>query len=89
MNGSECTGRGLFYHRDSGGRHEMTPEQHKMLLFTIRECEARVMLSGYRSELYDDMLSNPRWKRHELKIDNKSGKGEKKQDRIECLWTNF
>jgi DNA adenine methylase len=67
--------------------HEMTADQHARLLDTIRECEGRVMLSGYRSEMYDRRLSG--WTRHEFELPNQAAGGKKKRTMTECLWTNY
>lgn len=50
----------------------------------------KVMLSGYRSKLYDGLLTPARgWTRHEKKIDNKAQKGSVKRPMTECVWTNY
>lgn len=38
-------------------RHEMTDVQHEDLLSLLLTIQAPVLISGYRSEMYDDMLS--------------------------------
>ena len=42
-------------------RHEMTEEQHTALLACLRARKGYVIVSGYASELYDDMLRD--WRR--------------------------
>jgi DNA adenine methylase len=42
-------------------RHEMTDAQHVALLALLRERQGQVMISGYASELYDDLLAD--WRR--------------------------
>jgi DNA adenine methylase len=64
--------------------HEMDAPQHARLLIALRQCDANVLLSGYRSDLYDLALED--WTRHDREIANHSGVGAKKQRRVECLW---
>lgn len=66
--------------------HEMTAGEHAELLSALMGCRGVVMLSGYRSAMYDNMLAG--WTRHEFDMPNHSGQGETKQRRIECLWIN-
>lgn len=67
--------------------HEMTVEEHRQLLEAIRYVEGKVMLSGYPSELYDDLLAA--WKRVSIAIDNKASSALKKPVKTECIWMNF
>lgn len=70
----------------SGGvyRHEMTTADHKALLAALCQLQGSVVLSGYSSELYSDMLQG--WKRKEktARISAGSGTGI----RTECVWIN-
>lgn len=66
--------------------HEMTREQHETLLDALLACRGVVMLSGYRSPLYDDRLAG--WHRVEWDMPNHAGQGASKQRRVECLWSN-
>src|SRR5262245_5965936 len=50
--------------------HEMDVEQHRKLLDVVCECQGRVMLSGYPSELYDHRLKD--WTRHEFALPNQA-----------------
>ena len=67
--------------RDHGSdyRHEMTDADHKSLADVLRGLSGAVVLSGYRSGLYDDLYSD--WRR----IDRKAH-ADGARDRIECLW---
>lgn len=65
-------------------RHEMNDEEHMQLLQTLLELEGMVMLSGYQSELYEEVLKG--WKKIETKARISSGRGT--DTRIECLWIN-
>jgi DNA adenine methylase len=70
--------------------HEMSPEQHNALLCCLEKIEGKFMLSGYRSEMYDNFYSvNENWKLHQKKIDNKASSSKTKQQKTECLWTNY
>jgi DNA adenine methylase len=67
--------------------HEMTHEQHRKLLALIKRCRGKVMISGYRNELYDQQLS--RWTRHEFDVANHAAGGDVKRRMTEVLWCNF
>jgi len=65
---------------------EMCAEQHETLLETIRACKGYVMLSGYRSDLYDRRLSD--WTRHEFSLPNQAAGGKHKRRMVEVVWCN-
>lgn len=65
-------------------RHEMNDKDHLELLSNLLELEGMVMLSGYPSDLYTDVLKD--WKRVDTKARISSGRGT--DTRIECLWMN-
>ncbi|WP_407410784.1 DNA adenine methylase [Acinetobacter sp.] len=65
-------------------RHEMNDDQHTELLETLLGLKGMVMLSGYQSDLYDDVLTG--WKKVEIKARISSGRGT--DTRTECLWMN-
>jgi DNA adenine methylase len=65
---------------------EATAEHHAALLATLRAVRGTVLLSGYRSELYDVELAG--WHRVEWDLPNHSGQGAEKQRRVECVWSN-
>lgn len=65
-------------------RHEMNDDQHAELLETLLGLKGMVMLSGYQSDLYDDVLTG--WKKLEIKARISSGRGT--DTRTECLWMN-
>lgn len=67
--------------------HEMSDEQHRDLLTLVRRCKGRVMLSGYRSAMYDDLLSA--WHRTDFDLPNNSAGGAAKRRMTESVWTNF
>ncbi len=65
-----------------GYADEMTSEDdHLALLAALRETKARVLLSGYDSELYDDGL--PGWTKHNI------GSRTQGADRSEAVWMNY
>jgi DNA adenine methylase len=66
---------------------EMGVKQHEALLETICRCKGRVMLSGYRSELYDRQLRD--WTRHEFTLPNQAASGKQKRRMVEVVWCNF
>jgi DNA adenine methylase len=66
---------------------EMTATEHSALLLALRRCTGKVMLSGYRSELYDKQLAG--WTRHEFELPNNAANGQSKRRMTECLWCNF
>jgi DNA adenine methylase len=65
----------------------MTEADHAELLDVLLRVEGKVMLSGYRSELYDRALRG--WNRHTFDVPNHAAGGRKKRTMTECLWCNF
>lgn len=61
--------------------HEMTIDQHRDLLARICSLSAMVVLSGYHSSLYDQMLQD--WERVEIPSRTDGGAA-----RVEVLWIN-
>ena len=79
-------------HRSSIGayRHEFDREDHIRLLASLADVEGKVMLSGYPSELYDSvLLSDDRWRKVTISIDNKAQMADTKCTKTETLWCNF
>ncbi|MBQ0955662.1 DNA adenine methylase [Serratia symbiotica] len=64
--------------------HEMTVEGHEQLLTVAMTLSGMVMISGYESELYSDMLRG--WKKETKGSRISAGRGTKV--RTECLWIN-
>ncbi|EPY4668027.1 TPA: DNA adenine methylase [Klebsiella pneumoniae] len=64
--------------------HEMTVEGHEQLLAVARTMTGMVMISGYDTEVYNDMLSG--WAKTEKTSRISAGRGTKV--RTECLWLN-
>jgi DNA adenine methylase len=69
------------------GAFEMTEAQHRDLLDVLRQCEGKVMLSGYASALYDTALAS--WARHTKDVPNNAAGGKTKDRETEVLWCNF
>ncbi|TDB83411.1 DNA adenine methylase [Actinomadura sp. KC216] len=66
-------------------RHEMgSVAEHSELAKHLAECRAAVVLSGYHSDLYDDLYRD--WHRHE--IATATGQAAQWSARTEVLWSN-
>lgn len=61
--------------------HEMTNDDHRELLSHLRQHTGKIILSGYASALYDEMLAG--WVRTELRATTEHG-----NTRTEVLWLN-
>lgn len=66
---------------------EMSDAEHRRLLVILSHTLAKVMISGYRCAMYDNLLLN--WSCIQIPIANHSAGGPKKERKIECLWTNY
>jgi DNA adenine methylase len=66
--------------------HEMDRTQHVELLDVIRQCQGRVMLSGYPSLLYENRLRD--WTRHKFDLLNQAAGGKQKRRMVEVVWCN-
>jgi len=65
--------------------HELrSDEEHGELIEALLGCKSAVVLSGYASELYDEMLAS--WSRRE--IATQTGNGGADRARTEVLWSN-
>ena len=62
-------------------RFDYEESDHEELLELLAGVACQVMVSGYRSELYEARLA--RWRRVELQVMNHAGV------RTECVWMNF
>ena len=65
---------------------EMTAEDHRQLLDLLNEVQGAVLLSGYRSDLYDAALLPPKWERFEFNLPNNAASGDVKRRMVECVW---
>ena len=61
----------------------MTRQQHEELLDVLLKSKAKVLLSGYESELYDDALKG--WQKEKIWSAARNSSKKKK----EVLWMNF
>lgn len=62
---------------------EMTEDkQHEELIRVLKEHSGPVLLSGYDSELYNDLLTG--WSRKDIKTSAEQGK-----TRVEVIWANY
>jgi DNA adenine methylase len=69
------------------GPCEMTAAGHAELLDALAGVRGKVMLSGYRSGLYDRLLAG--WTLHTFEMPNNAAGGRAKRTMTECLWCNF
>jgi DNA adenine methylase len=69
------------------GEYEMGEDDHRRLLELIVQAEGKVMLSGYRSALYDGLLAG--WARHDFDLPNNAAGGASKRRMTECVFCNF
>ncbi len=69
--------------------HEMTEGDHARLLLRLRKYKGMVVLSGYASGLYDELLSG--WHRIEIETTSSASNKANKNDakRTEVLWLNY
>ena len=68
--------------RGSDYRHEMSRDDHVALLDFVRSLRGRVVLSGYRSDLYDEALSD--WRTIQIRALADGGGA-----RTEVIWCNY
>lgn len=71
------------------GEHEMNRAQHVDLLNLLTGVRGRFLLSGYRSQLYDEQARLCKWNRHEFDIPNNAAGGKEKRRMVECVWKNW
>lgn len=70
----------------TGYAHEMhLGHEHEELAAVLHECKAAVMLSGYPSDLYDDLYGG--WHRYEINAYTGQGNGGDGA-RVEVVWSN-
>ncbi|CAI1155685.1 Site-specific DNA methylase [Serratia entomophila] len=62
-------------------RHEYTVDDHRRLIAVLRAMPASVMISGYPSQLYDELLGD--WRSLEFQVMTRGG------PRTEKLWMNY
>lgn len=69
--------------------HEMTRDDHVQLLELLDGIKGDFLLSGYRSGLYDNDAKVNQWNRHDFSIVNNASSKATKEEKTECVWTNF
>ncbi len=65
-------------------RHEMNMDEHETLLCQLQGLQGMVVLSGYDSTLYNDVLTG--WQKHTRQARISAGRGT--GIRTECVWLN-
>lgn len=70
-------------------KHEMSNADHARLLLRLKRARAMIVLSGYSSNLYDEMLAD--WNRIEIKGYSSASPRVSKhlKKRTEVLWLNY
>lgn len=63
-------------------RHELSNDDHEILIQNLLELEGFVIVSGYESDLYNDLLSG--WEKHSTRARMSSNRGT--GIKTECLW---
>lgn len=76
-------GRTADYRCDMGGE-----EDHRRLAEALHATDATVLLSGYPSDLYEDLYDD--WARIDLKViaHSSDARTSNRSGRIECIWSN-
>lgn len=69
--------------------HEMSDAQHAALLKQLAGIQGRFLLSGYRSEMYDEAATRCGWTRQDISVSNNAARGRRKRRMTECLWQNY
>jgi DNA adenine methylase len=64
--------------------NEMDDKDHENLINLLKQSKSNVILSGYNSELYNDLLKG--WYKHEFIHTRMAGRGSRYT--TECIWTN-
>lgn len=76
--------------RKAAYEYEMSEQQHIELLDCLANISGRVLLSGYRSDLYDSFLTEKRGFRSvEKTVGNAASRQKKKPKMKEVLWMNY
>lgn len=63
-------------------KHEMTDADHEELLKMIVQSKAKIMVSGYETDMYNDYLVG--WQKKQF-----SSCAERGKPRTETVWTNY
>jgi DNA adenine methylase len=71
----------LVYH------NEMSDEEHRELTRLLRTCQAKIVVSGYPSPLYEELYAG--WRLVSFDIANHAAGGKEKGRETECIWMSF
>lgn len=66
---------------------EMSAQDHQEMLHAVKDCASRILLSGYRSDLYDSELKD--WRREDIDVANHASGAKTKRRMTECVWMNY
>jgi DNA adenine methylase len=66
---------------------EMNEEDHRELASVLKACKGRVVLSGYPSDLYDQLYEG--WRTVTFDMPNHAAGGREKARKQETLWMNW
>jgi DNA adenine methylase len=77
--------------RDKNSRQvyhaEMSDVDHRLLAALLHSCKSKVVVSGYPSDLYEELYDD--WRVETFDIANHAAAGKEKERETECLWMNF
>ena len=77
--------------RSKGGTEvygaEMSDDDHQRIAYILYECKSKVVLSGYPSDLYNELYAS--WRTVDFFIANHASGASKKAREVERLWFNF
>lgn len=66
---------------------DMTEDGHRALADRLRCCRGKVVLSGYPSDLYDELYKG--WRVVRVEVANHAAVGKSKRRQVECVWLNW
>jgi DNA adenine methylase len=66
---------------------EMTEEDHRALAEALRRCQSKIILSGYPSELYQELYKG--WRTVQFDMPNHAAGGHAKARKQETLWLSW
>jgi len=66
---------------------EMSDDEHRALAQLLKKCKAKVIISGYPSDLYNELYNG--WRIVTFDIANHAAGGREKARETECLWMNY
>lgn len=72
--------------------YEMTKQEHVRVLEFLTQCKSKVIVSGYRTQLYDQILIGSGFIRVEIPIKSSLSLSNSKNHspfRTECVWLNY